>query len=139
MISKIQNNSNKPSFGMSYASTKNVAKTHWASELEKAGEHLTESSKNVIAIFTKADDKNLDCYSFKPSKMKFINTLQEKFPDITLKTRRFMIWSKNYFFEKHSDFGFSGSQWLRKDKSVCTILDKSVIDLERRTKLNKDW
>jgi len=139
MISKIQNNSNKPSFGMSYASTRNVAKTHWESELKKSSVQLTEGSKNVIAIFTKAGDKNLDCYTFKPSKIKFINALQEKFPDITLKTRRFMIWSKDYFFEKHSDFGFSGSQWLRKDKSASTILDKALIDLDRRTKLNKDW
>ena len=123
MINNLQNNSSKPSFGMSYAVTNSVKKTHWYEEIEKKQYTLNQNSKKLLAIFKKGKNNELDCYVFNQGNSKKIRAFQQKHPALTLFTKKIVIFSRSFLLDKDYQHGYNGTFWLSQDKSPTHLLE----------------
>jgi len=123
MINNLQNNSSKPTFGMSYTVTNAAKNTLWNQEIEKHQNTLNRNSKKLLAIFTKGKNGELDCYVFNQGYSKRIRAFQQKYPALTLFTKKVAIFSRGFLLDKDYQHGYNGTFWLSQDKSPTHLLE----------------
>jgi len=110
---------------MSYAVCNNVRLIPGAmDDIAASKKLLRQESKGLLAIYTRDYTKELDCYTFKPSKNKLVNTFYKYFPSIKIGLTEI----KKQLFKRVSHGEYSNFS-STVHQSPLELLKNSIINL----------